>query len=155
MADWTTGSQRRDRSEQSLQVALSELEAARRRRRYRLGWVFFGLLTLTAVAASLVFVPRPDSRALGGLTAGQEATVNIASVVGVDEDAWIEVARLESADAQTELNLFLGTGRAFVVSEGTRVVVVETDFTIVMVRSLEGPNSGKAGWMRAASLVVN
>ncbi len=89
------------------------------------------------------------------MTAGQEAVVTIASVLGVDEDAWSAVSALETSGDQTGLNQLVAAGRAFVINERTRVVIVETRFTNVIVRALEGRNVGREGWINAGSLVVS
>ena len=141
--------------EASIEDALEEVEAARRGRRQSIKSAIFGLLGLIALAALVVYVPRPNRRGLGGMTAGQEAVVTIASVLGVDEDAWVEVSTLETSGDQTGLNQLVAAGRAFVINERTRVVIVETRFTNVIVRALEGRNVGREGWINAGSLVVS
>ena len=141
--------------EASIEDALEEVEAARLGRRQSIKGAVFGLLGLIAIAALVVYVPRPTRRGLGGMTAGQEAVVTIASVLGVDEDAWSEVTALETSGNQTGLNQLVASGRAFVINERTRVVIVETRFTNVIVRALEGRNVGREGWINAGSLIVS
>jgi hypothetical protein len=87
--------------------------------------------------------------------AGQEAIVSRASIVGVDFEAWSEVAVLENSNDPIALNQLMSTGRAFVVNEGAEAVILEVRFNSVMVRAIDGTNAGKEGWLRSGSLRPN
>ena len=155
MADLETGPLQSSSDDENLRDGLEELEELRWERRQFFTKVFFGFLGLVALVALVVFSPTINRRAAGGLRAGQEAIVSRASVVGVDFEAWTEVAALENVDNQTALNQLMGTGRAFIVNEGSEVLIIEARFNSVMIRALDGTNAGKEGWLRSGSLRVN
>ncbi len=155
MADLETGPLQSSPDDENLRDGLEELEELRRERREFFTKVFFGFLGLVALVALVVFFPTINRRAAGGLRAGQEAIVSRASVVGVDFEAWTEVAALENNNNQIALNQLMGTGRAFIVNEGSDVVILEVRFNSVMVRALDGTNAGKEGWLRSGSLRAN
>ena len=155
MADLETGPLQSSSDDENLRDGLEELEELCWERRQFFTKVFFGFLGLVALVALVVFFPTINRRAAGGLRAGQEAIVSRASVVGVDFEAWTEVAALENVDNQTALNQLMGTGRAFIVNEGSEVLIIEARFNSVMIRALDGTNAGKEGWLRSGSLRVN
>ncbi len=155
MADLEIGYRQSDLDEEDLRDGLEELEEVRRQRRQFFTKAFFGLLGLAALGALVMFFPTINRRAAGGMTEGQEAIVSRASIAGVEFDAWTEVAALEDVDNQTALNQLVGTGRAFIVNEGSELLVIEVRFNSVMVRALNGTNAGKEGWLRSGSLRVN
>ena len=155
MADLKRGDRQSSLDEESLQGGLEALEEVRCGRRQFFAKAFFGFLVLIALAALVIFFPTINRRAAGGLTVGQEAIVSRASIVGVDFDAWSEVAVLENNNDQIALNQLMGAGRAFVVNEGAEVVVLEVRFNSVMVRTIDGTNAGKEGWLRSGSLRPN
>ena len=155
MADLERGDRQSSLDEESLQDGLEALEEVRRHRRQLFAKAFFGLLAVIGLAALVMFFPTINRRAAGGLTAGQEAIVSRASIVGVDFEAWSEVAVLENNNDQIALNQLMGTGRAFIVNEGAEVVILEVRFNSVMVRAIDGTHAGKEGWLRSGSLRPN
>ena len=73
-------------------------------------------------------------------------------MVAVDEDALSDMTELQGGNDQVGLNLLQREGRAFVLDGGTPVLILDTSFTIVMVRALEGRNAGKTGWLQYGRL---
>lgn len=88
------------------------------------------------------------------------------NVVAVGEEAWISVGSKSTPIATTKdyydeiqkallakdwgvLRQMIIQERAFVVDEGTRVLVIDKswDWTMVQVKVLEGSQAGKVGWV--------
>ena len=90
-------------------------------------------------------VPSPNFRGPDVLTIGDEATIAMASMAAVDDEALSEMSDLQMVGDDVGLNLLQREGRTFMLDEGTRVLVIDTRFTTVMVRALEGRNAGKPG----------
>ena len=72
----------------------------------------------------------------------------MASMAAVDDEALSEMSDLQMVGDDVGLNLLQREGRTFMLDEGTRVLVIDTRFTTVMVRALEGRNAGKTGWVQ-------
>ena len=142
MSEWESG------DEASLQDELEKIFEKRLQRRQTIKIVVFGVLGLIGVVVLVLVVPNPNLRRPDALTIGEEAIVSVTSMVGVDEDALSDMTDLQVANDQVGLNLLQREGRAFMLDGGTPVLIIDTGFTIVMVRALEGRNTGKTGWLQ-------
>ena len=142
----------RNRDEASLQNELETIFEERLRRRQTIRIVVSGVIGLMAVVVLVRWVPAPNLRAPDALIIGEQATIGITSMVAVDDGALSDMTDLQVVGDDVGLNLLQREGRTFVLDEGTRVLVIDTRFTTVMVRALEGRNAGKTGWVQYGRL---
>ena len=148
MSDGESEREQDNRDDASLQDELEEIFEERLRRRKTIKIVVFGILGLIALVVLVRSIPSPNFRGPDVLTIGDEATIAMASMVAVDDEALSEMSDLQMVGDDVGLNLLQREGRTFMLDEGTRVLVMDTRFTTVMVRALEGRNAGKTGWVQ-------
>ena len=152
MSDWGSGRGQTNRDDASLQDELETIFEERLRRRQTVRMVVFGVLGLIAAVVLVRSLPVPNLRAPDALIIGEQATIGITSLVAVDAGALSDMTDLQVVGDDVGLNLLQREGRTFVLDEGTRVLIIDTRFTTVMVRALEGPNAGKTGWVQYGRL---
>ena len=152
MSDGESDRGQRNRDETSLQDELEKIFEERLRRRQTVKIVVFGVLGLIAFVVLVRSIPSPNFRGPDGLTIGEQATIRIASMVAVDDDAFLDMTDLQAVNDNVGLNLLWREGRTFMLDKGTRVLVIDTRFTTIMVRALEGRNAGKTGWVHFGRL---
>ncbi len=151
MSDWDSDTGQRNSDEASLQDELEEIFEERLWRLQAIKIVVFGVLGLIVAVVLVRSIPAPNFRA-HALTIGEEARIGFTCMVAVDEDALSKMTDLEVVNDDVGLNLLEREGRIFVLDRGTRILVVDTRFTTVMVRALEGRNEGKTGWIQSGRL---
>lgn len=100
-------------------------------------------------SASAPHSSRPSS--------GEEARIFVDGtkevLIAVDEksfDEWNAIAAAKDSGGMLKL---LGTGRAFLVANKTKVLVLDPDTVKTKVRVLEGDQSGKSGWISVEFVV--
>ena len=152
MSDWESGMGQRNRDQASVQDELEKIFEERRRRRRTIGIVVFGVRGLIGAVALVRSVPSLNLSRSNFLTIGEQATISTTSMVAVDDGAMSDMVELQVVNDQVGLNLLQREGRTFVLDEGTRVLIIDTRFTTVMVRALQGRNAGKTGWVQSGRL---
>jgi hypothetical protein len=68
-----------------------------------------------------------------------------ATFLGTTKDNYDEVMKAAMAHDKQGMLESLIAGKAFIVDQGTRVLVIDSSFTLKRVRLLSGTKSGKAG----------
>jgi hypothetical protein len=67
--------------------------------------------------------------------------------LAIDEQAMDAYISITNAGDTVGLGKLIEQGRAFPVADETRVLVIDQKWPAVQVRVLEGPQSGKTGWV--------
>lgn len=110
----------------------------------------------TPIRASPTAMPAPTATSVATLRpampiVGQEAHVWTDGLpeihLSVDRAARDEWNKSVVANDIIGIRQLIARGRAFPVSDGTRVLVLEQDWFDARVRILEGRQSGRAGWL--------
>lgn len=153
MPDRESNTEKRDREDKELEADLSQIYIERQRRRQKIRNVVLVVAGLIVFIGLIRTVPMPNFGARQALLAGDETRVGIVSMVAVDDDALTAMIDLQTADDQVGLNMFQSDGRAFTLNEGTLVLITESRFNMVMVRTLEGPHTDKTGWVQSGRLL--
>ncbi len=148
MVEGQPGTGQASRDEASLQEELEEIFERRQSRRKTIKFVVFGIAGLIGFVAAVRTISFP-TRAPDPLAVGNQVTISMASILAVDDDALSVMNDLQQVDDQVGLNMLLRDGRAFMLNEGTDILIVDSRFNTVRVRALEGPNSGMTGWVQA------
>ncbi len=148
MAEGQLGTGQASRDEASLQEELEEIFEKRQSRRQTIKFVVLGIAGLTGLVAAVRTISFP-TRAPDPLAVGNQVTISMASMLAVDDDALSAMNDLQQVDDQVGLNMLLRDGRAFMLNEGTDILIIDSRFNMVRVRALEGPNSGMTGWVQA------
>lgn len=148
MADEEPGTGPENSDDVTLEDELEEIFVLRQQRRQTIKAVVFGIIGVATFSILVRSVSLPRFRTSDAFAVGKQATISMASILAVDNDALSDLNDLQAADDQVGLNMLLKSGRAFMLNEGTDILIEESRFNTVMVRALEGPNSGKTGWVR-------
>ena len=141
-----------ERTEASLRVELEEVYRQRRQRQLTFFKVAFGVLALFVLVAFIGIVRNLTPNFVDQFTVGGEAELSISTMLAVDDDAFSEMMDFQTADDQVGLNLMSQSGRAFSLTEGTRVLIIERRFGSFMVRAMEGRHVGRSGWVQSGRI---
>jgi hypothetical protein len=152
MADGEPGTGPENSDEVTLEDELEEIFELRQQRRKTIKAVVFGIIGVATFAMLVRSVSLPRFRTSDAFAVGKQATISMASILAMDNDALSDLNDLQAADDQVGLNMLLQSGRAFMLNEGTDILIEDSRFNTVMVRALEGPNSGKTGWVQTGRI---
>lgn len=111
----------------------------------------FGCLGIIALIAVLALIGgRGPRRSLGTGAQGVLRTESGGAIpVAVDEGSLSEATSAAVAGDQVAWTELISSHRIFLVTQGTRVLVIDRGFGTRRVRILDGPRQGMAGWVPA------
>jgi hypothetical protein len=114
-----------------------------------LGFIAAGLC-LYAWCAVLAFYHPSGSYIPPVKMVGQNAVVDNGGpmvMLATTEAALEDLSKARIAGDKMGIFQVMAEGRAFPVDSKTKILVLDTTFTLRKVRVLEGPHLGKAGWV--------
>ena len=152
MAERKTGRDPGQGVKASLDVELEKIYERREQRRLTIVKIVIGLFVVVILVAFIDIVRNVTPLATDPFTVGGQATMSRTTMLGVDDDAFSEMMDLQTADDQVGLNLLMQSGRTFVLTLGTRVLIIERRFGSFMVQAMEGPYEGMSGWVQSGRI---
>ena len=135
----------------------SHAEAAiKREKRMKVAILVFLILVLFSLVSSEESRRNEgsaNSEAPSRAFTGEEGRLIADAYLAVDDAAWDALSKVAAAKDALAFLEWVASGRVFLLTEGTRILVVESGFLSIRVRALEGPNAGRAGWVESEFVV--
>ncbi|OGD56943.1 hypothetical protein A2V71_03015 [Candidatus Berkelbacteria bacterium RBG_13_40_8] len=108
--------------------------------------IVFILLIIGIISCSNSSSDTSSAMSIGSehkITNSSGGTIYIAT----NRDSWNQLSKAVMAGDDTGVNNLLVSGRIFPVNVGSKVKIIDQDWTVLQVRVQNGTNSGRSGWV--------